>query len=1311
MDSKKIRLGVLCLATFSALCSFAPFPAKATDEDPYASEIYAADNHKIDPETASGQLQAVDANFAGDQVNTYDGSVSFRQTDLSLPGNSGLPVEITRIKNGFTSQYYDTFTEFHDWELAIPEIKGRYTKGINRFSPNYPFPEKACSDTLDAFKDNIARPFIGFTLSINGGHKLLYQLDHQQSAIDYPAGTKYITEDHWVVKCITTDDGEEGFQATSPQGVIYTFALYKKEFNRTIRFPVTKVEDRFGNWVKYQYNPDDGSRQARLMSIAANDNRRIDLTWQEVTNHLIKWPHKGYRITQVKANTGEIWRYDYKVWPISIHPDEPRNLYALNKATRPDGSAWNYGLQIMHVANLASRTSGNTNIYNVSSPDGAQAEFYFLPKVLDQGYLVDSEGLNYADTINYRTDRFAVLQVMQSITEVLTKKSVKAGKWAAREYWTYEFTQGQLNKSAGFNDQGKTMRIDITDASPVRELTVTNPDQSITRYRYNQAFGKEEGQLDEVTLFATANELDNNSPLKQEVYRWDYNLIPGAPCYYINCKPGASDQSPGSRKMPEHHYRKQLVEKTIVQDGVTYVTKLHAFDDYGFPTLTSQTNQTQGKARWVKQENYHDSHNWLLGLPARQWLSATNGQWTEVSATSYHSPTSAYKSLPYQESRFGVLQKSMMRYSGEGNLLETRYNALNQRQLLDNYHRGIPQKERVTNRYNAALFDEITRQVDDRGAILYEVNELGQKTEYSYDVLKRVTKIKYPGSGRLDTNIAYDTGGSLSFGSDFTKTVTEGNREVVEHYDGMKRLMGREQKDLSQPDKTKSYVNYGYNIFGQQTFQSQANNRSKGIETYYDALQRKTKILDNVTGNSTRFEYLTGNKTAVTDAKNHRTVTSYLAYGEPGQEQPLLIAAPENVNTSFSYNIFGGVTGITQGGITRTQVYDDQQRLCKRFDPESNWTYFDYDVLGKVLWQAKGISSVTSGCDRHLVADKDKIKNSYDFKGELKAIDYPGATPDKTFTLDPLGNMLTVESGATRWTYTYNPLNELSKEVLTVDGKSFTSLRTYTALGHLKTLTYPSGKTIDFSPNALGQPGKVGQHISNIEYFDNGQLEGFAYANGATYSAKQNDSQLHSEDLLKVNIISMASLQYGYDDNNNLSGISDEIQPQHSVTMGYDGLNRLTRADGSWGSGLVYYDQLGNITAKHMGGQQLDYLYDANNRLTSVTKNNNAFYTFSYDVRGNVTSNGVKDFSFNDANQLTSAEGFVINADSAAIFTNFAGDFAYDGHDRRVKKTHQGKTSYFFYSQDGSLLFQQKANGRTVDYVHLQGRLVAEVEM
>ncbi|WDE00759.1 RHS repeat domain-containing protein [Thalassomonas actiniarum] len=1308
MDSKKIRLGVLCLAAFSALCSFSPFLVQAEDEDPYASEIHAASNYKIDPQASTGQLKAVDVNFAGDQMNTYDGSVSFLQTDLSLPGNSDLPVEITRVKNGFTSQYYDTFTEFHDWELAIPEIKGSYTRTSDRFSGYEPFPAKICSDTLNIFNDNIIHPFNGFILNINGVPKRLYQLDHQQSTVNYPVDTKYITEDHWVVKCINTDEGEEGFQATSPQGVVYTFALYKKMFNFTVRFLVTKVEDRFGNWVKYQYNPKDGNRQAMLQSIVANDNRRIDLTWQAVNNHLIKWPHKGYRITQAKANTGEIWRYDYKEWPISIHPDEPRNLYALKKVTRPDGTAWTFGLQRMRVANLASSISSNANIYSVDSPDGAQAEFYFLPKVLDQGYLVDSTGLNYADMISYETDRLSSLFVMQSIAEVLIKKSVNVGK---RYYWHYEFTKGLLNKSGGFNDLGQTRRIDITDASPLRELTVTNPDQSITRYRYKQVFGKEEGELGEVAVFATLEDVDNNNPLKQEVYRWDYSQIPGVPCHYVNCKPGATNKSPGSREIPEKHYRKQLIEKTIIQDGVTYVTKLHAFDEYGFPTLTSQTNQTQGKARWIKQENYHDSHNWLLGLPAKQWLSASNGQWTEVSATSYHSPTSTYKSLPYQESRFGVLQKSMVRYSGEGNLLETQYNAPNQRHLLDNYHRGIPQKERFTSRYNAALFDELTRKVDDRGVTLHEVNELGQKTEYSYDVLKRITKIKYPGSGRLDTNITYDIDGSSSFGSDFTKTVTEGNREVVEHYDGMKRLMGREQKDLSQPDETKSYVRYQYNIFGQQTFQSQANSRTKGIETHYDALQRQTQIIDNVAGNSTRFEYLTGNKTAVTDAKNHRTVTSYLAYEEPSQENPVLIAAPENVNTSFSYNIFGSVTGITQGGVTRTQVYDDQQRLCKRFDPESSWTYFDYDNLGNPLWQAKGISSVTTNCDRHLVADKDKIKNSYDFKGELKTIDYPGTTPSKTFTLDPLGKMLAAESGTTRWSYAYNPLNELSKEVLTVDGKSFTSLRTYTALGHLKTLTYPSGKTIDFSPNALGQPRKVGQHVSNIEYFDNGQLEGFDYANGATYSAEQNDRQLHDEDLLKVNFIAVAALKYGYDDNNNLASIRDEIQPQHSITMGYDGLNRLIRADGSWGSGLVYYDQLGNITAKHMGGQQLDYLYDANNRLTSVTNNNNAFYTFSYDARGNVTSNGVKDFSFNDANQLISAEGFVINADSAAIFTNFAGDFAYDGHDRRVKKTHQGKTSYFFYSQDGSLLFQQKANGRTVDYVHLQGRLVAEVEM
>src|SRR5262245_13403472 len=45
---------------------------------------------------ASGAVGALGANLLGDQVNFYNNTLSFSATDVSVPGNNGLAVAITR---------------------------------------------------------------------------------------------------------------------------------------------------------------------------------------------------------------------------------------------------------------------------------------------------------------------------------------------------------------------------------------------------------------------------------------------------------------------------------------------------------------------------------------------------------------------------------------------------------------------------------------------------------------------------------------------------------------------------------------------------------------------------------------------------------------------------------------------------------------------------------------------------------------------------------------------------------------------------------------------------------------------------------------------------------------------------------------------------------------------------------------------------------------------------------------------------------------------------------------------------------------
>lgn len=69
-------------------------------------------NDSITPETT---------NLLGEQINLDTGTVSFSYTDVSLPGNFDLPVEITRTYKGRQSML-NSELPMGDWDLDIPMI-------------------------------------------------------------------------------------------------------------------------------------------------------------------------------------------------------------------------------------------------------------------------------------------------------------------------------------------------------------------------------------------------------------------------------------------------------------------------------------------------------------------------------------------------------------------------------------------------------------------------------------------------------------------------------------------------------------------------------------------------------------------------------------------------------------------------------------------------------------------------------------------------------------------------------------------------------------------------------------------------------------------------------------------------------------------------------------------------------------------------------------------------------------------------------------------------------------------------------------
>ncbi len=303
----------------------------------------------------------------GESINYFTGSTSFQATDLSLPGNNGLSVKIGRVyavesertisqsgapHNIFVTTYNRPFL-FGDWDLDIPHIAATFsgewvvdtTTPLNRCSvigqvdaagnPATGRPPNSMYHLVDEF-------FHGYTLVTDAGSDVLLLADIAETPRPTSGGAyHWTTPKNWWVSCLPTiqnGDGE-GFLAVSPAGVKYYFDWMSARVVGVLSDVIdlgngksrnmftylkerwmlpTRVEDRFGNWVKYSYSDDSF---ARLTSISSSDGRSIALQYDE-QGHIIR-----------AIGGGKVVNYSYQ----PVYAAE-----SLSAVSLPDGSTWDY---------------------------------------------------------------------------------------------------------------------------------------------------------------------------------------------------------------------------------------------------------------------------------------------------------------------------------------------------------------------------------------------------------------------------------------------------------------------------------------------------------------------------------------------------------------------------------------------------------------------------------------------------------------------------------------------------------------------------------------------------------------------------------------------------------------------------------------------------------------------------------------------------------------------------------------------------------------------------------------------------------
>ena len=1287
--------------------------------------------------TAADTVGTVGPDQFGERIEFQRGSFSLRVTDVSLPGNSGLPVAFTRtfapktVGGAMRGTFPDNNARdgaLGDWEIDVPNIGGVYPQQTGWVSGNVQSPAR-CSGVMQ-----------GPTLNVNseGGSDGSYFSSHEYShgvRLNLPegggalltpsastpkpaAGARWITADWTAINCLPTvnNTSGEGFIATTTDGTRYWFnwmsAAHEQRLTksrnagisglpRTVydhlarkRFALyaTRVEDRFGNWVTYTY-ANAADAPMRLSKIEASDGRLITV------NH-----NASGQVQSVTAN-GRSWSYAYT---------GAANDPSLSSVTLPDSSAWQIALdtfQRMRIRYYQGepgepwRNCGNpgaieelTYTGSVRHPSGALATYELFPtRFSRQGIDYNTNcAIGNPHDVNDDTEWYPSAWDSYAI---VTKRV--QGDGIADQVWNYQYGEGT-------------------------QTVVTGPGEW-TRYTYGNTFRVNEGKLLTVERGESATQI-----LQRDDFT--YELAQSGMPYPT---PIGTTANPRNDDFAREYTLPQK-SRTIVRDGTTFTNAVTSFDAFARPLAVTKSN-TLGHSKTETTTYQNDVPAWVLGLATS---TSVNGFVT--TATEYNA-----QNLPYRTFNNGKLQNTLT-YNANGTLA-TVADASSNVTTLSNWKRGIPQSIQYPATPEAPGGASKSASVDDNGWVTAVTDEIGAKTCYSYDTLGRTSLITYP--SETQSNVC-DTSRWATKYSEFRKLADtdwmppgialsrwrlysqHGNRHMATYYDALWRPVLVHEYDNANINPTLRSTRKRYDDKGRIVFQSYVVGDlvpgDAGTHTTYDALDRvlRTEQNSELGMLTTATEYLGNLSIRVTPPRGFPTTTQFMAWDEPSYDLPIRSDRPENSVVEIQrHPHLGRPERLTQRSsdanlqVSRYYVYDQYAQLCKSVEPETGATVTQYDATGNVEWQAAGLVggnyASTQTCSRNEAQTSGRlVSRSYDARDRLTQLSFPDGRGNESRSYLANGLIAGVTSyndgattGAVQTAYTYAkrglPLSE------TITQPSWYSWRVgydYDAIGNLRWQSYPTGLTLDYAPNALGQATQVrdtnqNTYASGASYYPNGALKQFTYGNGIVHTMTQNARQFPQ----RVTSAGITDYAYTFDKNGNVADIWDHARDsgngQFGRWMNYDGLDRMTAAGSCRFGGDCWhrfsYDAIDNLRSWKLAGVKdyADYVYDTNNRLTGIKDGANAqVVSIGYDMQGNLSAKNSQAFQFDYGNRLRSTAGIT---------------YRYDGAGRRVQATApDGKQQLWMYSQSGQMLFSWDgpSTQKTHEHLYLAGSIIAIVD-
>jgi RHS repeat-associated protein len=326
------------------------------------------------------------------------------------------------------------------------------------------------------------------------------------------------------------------------------------------------------------------------------------------------------------------------------------------------------------------------------------------------------------------------------------------------------------------------------------------------------------------------------------------------------------------------------------------------------------------------------------------------------------------------------------------------------------------------------------------------------------------------------------------------------------------------------------------------------------------------------------------------------------------------------------------------------------------------------------------------------------------------------------------GHLTSLTDQAGTATYAYDILGRMTTETRPIAGISKSTSYTYNLGGSIKTLTYPSGRVVTYTPDSAGRlvsavDGNGTNYVVSADYNPDGSIK--SLLNGSTPGLSQNFQYTPRLQLCRITTLTSGTLptsctdsqhvgnimDRGYDfhagngtagsgaDNGNVFAITNYRDTNRSQTFTYDALNRLTSGwssanTGSYSWGENYsIDAWGNLQMSPMQnkahGGTFQLSGNAQNRPTGM----------NYDAAGNLISYLSATYTYDQENRLSSTAGM---------------SYMYDGNGERVLKSNAstGAAVKRYWSMSGNTLAEDDGSGNlTAEYIYFGGKRVARIDL